>query len=164
MTGQETSKETYFGPQAAIARTDDQAGPFHWNQNHSPVHIRVPSLYTEENNDSAGLGTMFPPGDHVLKQSVDDADLGNVDLDALKPQHLQTQILSFRRSDDYSSLGTYDENGFAKEISVPGAGSNLTSQSEADASVDGGKFACSDCGKTYMLESRLRYGKSYHRS
>lgn len=126
-------QEEYYGPSlpAILTHTINEDRPFVWNQrpplNHCPVN--GPSLYEKGSNASAGVGTRFSQDNQAPKQAVDDADLGNLDPDAVPSQHLQTTTLLFRRSEDYSYLRPFDENGVAKDDIIPGPSSSDKSRS-----------------------------------
>jgi hypothetical protein len=125
--------EEYYGPSlpTTLAHTINEDSPFVWNQkpplNHYPVNC--PLLYEKESNASAGVGTRFSQDNQTPKQAVDDADLGNLDPDAIPSQHLQRTTLLFRRSEDYSYLRPFDENGVARNDIIPGPSSSDTSRS-----------------------------------
>lgn len=115
-----------------------------------------------ENIDSAGMGTGFPPDDDLPQQSVEDADFGNINVSPGRLHHAQSSPqLSFRNLGDYGSITPYDEHGVAKALSAPGTVSSWSSQSNANGSVDGGKFPCPErnCKKMYGSKSALRYIK-----
>jgi hypothetical protein len=162
VTEQETNQETYHGthPRPASTHTQNGTETFHWDEDRLPIDHQTYEAqpHMQENNYNAGIGTIFPEDDNIPQQDVEDADLEDVDVEMRRTQRAEpSPELSFLQPYDYSSTGTHDEHGVAKESSIPGAGSSRTSQSSADISVDGGRFACAEdnCNKTYKTKSGL---------
>jgi hypothetical protein len=165
---QETSQGTYHGShhRPASMHTQNGAETFHWDEDRLPMDHQSYEAqpHIQDNNYNVEMENMFPEVDNILQQDVDNADhVENTDLEDVGVEMRPNQRdkpspeLLFLQPYDYSFTRTHDEHGIAKESSIPGAESSRASQSSADISVDGGRYACAEdnCKKTYKTKSGL---------